>query len=114
VHHILELVSMWGEEKYPCTTPCLREEPPKKRVQWGPVKAGALGSGSLMSGPPGWLSGGVQSTTKLASTWLLIAFSDAKSSSNSANFATHLAILLAALGLWSTALSGYEDTTEIL
>jgi hypothetical protein len=32
--------------------PCLREELSKKRVQWGPVKTEALGSGSLSSGPP--------------------------------------------------------------
>jgi hypothetical protein len=37
-----------------------------------------------------------------------------KSSSNSANSAAHLAILSIALGLWNTALNGYEVTTEIL
>jgi hypothetical protein len=30
----------------PARAPYLREEPSKKRVQWGPVKTGALGSGS--------------------------------------------------------------------
>jgi hypothetical protein len=43
----------------PVPAPCLREEPSKKRVQWGPVKTGALGSGSLSSGPPGGLVDGV-------------------------------------------------------
>jgi hypothetical protein len=28
----------------PAPPPCLHEEPSKKRVQWGPVKTGALGS----------------------------------------------------------------------
>jgi hypothetical protein len=36
----------------PAPAPCLREEPSKKRVWWGPVKTGALGSSSLLSGPP--------------------------------------------------------------
>jgi hypothetical protein len=63
---------------------------------------------------PSWFVGGIQSTMKSASTWLLIAWCDMKSRSNSANSATHLAILPVALGLWSTALGGYEDTTEIL
>jgi hypothetical protein len=98
----------------PAPAPYLREEPSKKRVQWGLVKTGALGSGSLTSGTPGWLAGGVQSTMKSASTWPLIAWRIAKSSSNSANSNVHLAILLVTLGLWSTTLSGYEDTTEIL
>jgi hypothetical protein len=78
------------------------------------VKTEALGPGSLLSGPPRWLVGGIQSTMKLASIWLLTAWCDAKFSSNSVNSAAHLAMLLVALGLWSTALSGYEDTTEIL
>jgi hypothetical protein len=39
----------------PVPAPCLHEEPSKKRVQWGPVKTGALGSRSLSSGPPGGL-----------------------------------------------------------
>jgi hypothetical protein len=39
--------------------PYLREEPSKKRVQWGPVKTGALGPGSLRSERNGWLAGGV-------------------------------------------------------
>jgi hypothetical protein len=51
---------------------------------------------------------------KSASVWLLIAWRDAKSILNSANSDAHLAILPVALGLWSMALSGYEDTTEIL
>jgi hypothetical protein len=97
----------------PAPPPCLCEESSNKRVQWGPVKTGALGSGSLTFGPLGWLAGGVQSTMKLASTWLLIAWRDVKSGSNSANSAAHLAILPITLGL-STYLSGYEDTTEIL
>jgi hypothetical protein len=36
----------------PALAPCLHEEPSKKRVQWDPVKTGALSSGSLSSGPP--------------------------------------------------------------
>jgi hypothetical protein len=75
------------------------------------VKTRAVGSGSLSSGPPGWLAGGVQSTMKSASTLLLIAWRHTKSNSNSVNSATHLAILPVALGLWSTVLSGYENTT---
>jgi hypothetical protein len=98
----------------PTPPPCLCEEPSKKRVQWGLVKTEALGSGSLTSGPPRELVGGVQSTMKSVSTWLLIAWHDAISSSNSANSDTYLAILSVALELWSTTLSGYEDTTEIL
>jgi hypothetical protein len=39
----------------PAPAPCLREELSKKRVQWGLVKTRALGSGSLLSGPPGGL-----------------------------------------------------------
>jgi hypothetical protein len=81
---------------------CLHEEPSEKRVQLGLVKTRALGSGSLSSGPPGWLAGGVQSTMKLASTWLLIVWHDTKSSSNSTNSAVHLVILPVALGLQST------------
>jgi hypothetical protein len=53
VHHVLNLVSMRSEEYYPTLAPCLRKELPKKRVQWGPVKNGALGFGSLSSDPPG-------------------------------------------------------------
>jgi hypothetical protein len=52
----------------PAPAPCPREEPSKKRVQWGPVKAGAPGSGPLQRGPPGWLAGGVQSTMMSANT----------------------------------------------
>jgi hypothetical protein len=78
------------------------------------VKTGALGSDSPSSGPPGWHGGGVQSTTKLASTWLLTAWRDMKSNSNSDSSTAHLAILPVALGLWSMALSGYEVTTKIL
>jgi hypothetical protein len=68
VHHIFELVPMWGEEQHPHTAPCLCEEPSKKRVQWGPMKTGLLSSGSWLSGPSGWLAGGVQTTIKSAST----------------------------------------------
>jgi hypothetical protein len=82
----------------PTPAPSLREEPSKKRVQCGPVKTGALGSGSLLSGPPGGLADGVHSTMKLASTWLLTAWRDTKSSSNSANSTAHLAILSVTLG----------------
>jgi hypothetical protein len=39
----------------PTLAPCLYEESSKKRVQWGPVKTRALGSGSLFSGPLGGL-----------------------------------------------------------
>jgi hypothetical protein len=53
----------------PAPATCLREESSKKRVQWGPVKTGALGSGSLSSGPPRGLADGVQSTMKSTSTW---------------------------------------------
>jgi hypothetical protein len=66
----------------PAPAPCLREEPSKKRVQWGPVKIRALGSSSLSSGPPGGLADGVQSTMKLANTCLLTAWRGTKSSSN--------------------------------
>jgi hypothetical protein len=60
---------------------------------------------------PWGLAVGVQSTMKLASTWLLTAWCGTKSSSNSANSVAHLAILLVALGLRRTILSGYEVTT---
>jgi hypothetical protein len=83
-------------------------------VQWGPVKTGALGSGSLASEPPGGLVDGVQSTMKSANTWLLTAWHGMKSSSNSANSNAHLAILSVMFGLWRMTLSGYEVTTEIL
>jgi hypothetical protein len=66
----------------PASAPYLREEPSKKRVQWALVKTGALGSGSLSSGPPGGLADGVQSTMMLANTWLLTAWRGTKSSSN--------------------------------
>jgi hypothetical protein len=98
----------------PTPAPCLREEPSKKRVQWGPVNTEALGSDSLSSGPPGGLGDGVQSTMKSANTWLLTAWHCTKSSSNSANSAAHLAILPVALGLRRMALIGFEVTTEIL
>jgi hypothetical protein len=94
--------------------PYLREEPSKKRVQWGPVKTGALGSSSLSSAPPRGLVDGVQFTMKSANTWLLTAWHGMKSSSNSANSVAHLVILSVVLGLRRMALSGYEVTTEIL
>jgi hypothetical protein len=48
--------SPWGvRSTTPAPAPCLHEESSKKRVQLGPVKTGALGSGSLSSGPPGGL-----------------------------------------------------------
>jgi hypothetical protein len=94
--------------------PCFHEEPSKKRVQCGPVKNGALSSGSLSFGPPGWHGGGVQFTTKSASTWLFTARHGINSSSNSANYATHLPMFPIALGLWSMALSGCEDITKIM
>jgi hypothetical protein len=78
------------------------------------VKIGALGSGSLSSRPPGGLADGVQSTMRSANTWLLTAWCGIKCSSNSANSAAHLVILLVVLGLRRMALSGYEVTTEIL
>jgi hypothetical protein len=78
------------------------------------MKTRALGSGSLFSRVPRWLVGGVQSTMKSASTWLLTAWCDMKSSSNSVNFTAHLAILPIVLGLWCTTLSGYQDTTDIM
>jgi hypothetical protein len=43
----------------PALAPCLREEPLKKRVKWGPVKIEALGFDSLLSSPPRWLASGV-------------------------------------------------------
>jgi hypothetical protein len=98
----------------PTLPPYLCEEPSKKRVQWGPVKTGALGSGSLSSSPHGWFAGGVLLTMKSASTWLLTAWRDTTSNSNSANTTAHLAILHVALVLWSTTLNGYEDTTDIM
>jgi hypothetical protein len=98
----------------PTPTPCFHEEPLKKRVQWGPVKTGGMASGSLSFGPPRWHGGGIQATTKLTSTWLLNEWYGTKSSSSSTNFTVHLAMLPATLGLWSTTLSGYDDTTEIL
>jgi hypothetical protein len=55
MYHILELVPMWSEEQYPRTTPCLREEPSKKRVQWGPVKTGTVGWADLQELGPGYL-----------------------------------------------------------
>jgi hypothetical protein len=73
-----------------------------------------LGSGSPLSEPPRQHGGDVQSSTKSASTWLLNAWCSIKSNSYSANSTAHLVMLLVALGLWSTALSGYDDTTEIL
>jgi hypothetical protein len=111
---ISEVVLSQAWSSTPTPAPCLREEPSKKGVQWGPVKTGALGPSSLTSRPPGWLAGGVQSTMKSANIWLLIAWCDAKYSSNSANSDAHLAILPVAFGLWSMALGGYEDTTEIM
>jgi hypothetical protein len=63
---------------------------------------------------PGELADGVQSTMKSASTWLLTAWCGMKSSSNSANFVAHLAILPVVLGLRRTDLSWYEVTTEIM
>jgi hypothetical protein len=78
------------------------------------VKTGALGSGSLSSGPPRELADGVQSTMKSASTWLLTAWRGTQSSLNLANSAPYLAILPVALGLQRTALSRYEVTIEIL
>jgi hypothetical protein len=98
----------------PASAPCLREGSSKKRVQWGPVKTGALGSGSLSSGPSRQLADGVQLTMKLASTCLLIVWYNIKSRSNSANSAAHLVILPVALGLCRMILSGYEDITKIL
>jgi hypothetical protein len=105
---------MRSEEYYSRASPRLGEEPSKKRVQCGPVKTGALDSGSLLFGPPGGLADGVQSTMKSASTWLLTTWRGTKSNSNSANSAAHLVILPVVLGLQRMVLSGYEVTTEIL
>jgi hypothetical protein len=98
----------------PALAPCLHEEPLKKRVQWGPMKTGALAQAHCHPSPLGGLADGVQSTLKSANTWLLTAWHGTKSSSNSANSAAHLVILLVALGLRRMALSGYEVTTEIM
>jgi hypothetical protein len=98
----------------PAPTPYLHEESSKKRVQWGPVKIGALGSGSLSSGPPGGLTDGVQLTMKSTNTWILTAWHGTKSSSNSVNSAAYLAILSVTLELKRMALNGYEVITEIL
>jgi hypothetical protein len=58
--------------------PCCQADPSKKRVQWGSVKTGALGSVGVGSesgsGPPGALGGGVYSTMKSTKTWLLTAW----------------------------------------
>jgi hypothetical protein len=105
---------MRSEEYYPRTGPLPTRGAIEKRVQWGLVKTEALGSGSLSSAPLGGLADGVQSTMKSANTWLLIAWCGTKSSSNSANSAAHLAILLVVLGLRRMAVSGYEVTTKIL
>jgi hypothetical protein len=102
---------MRSEEYYPRTGPLLTRGTVEEK---SPVKTGALGSGSLSSGPPGGLADGVQSTMKLANTWLLTVWRGMKSSSNSANSATHLAILPITLGLRRMALNEYEVTTEIL
>jgi hypothetical protein len=46
------------------------------------VKTRAMGPGSLSSGVPRWYGGGMQTVTKSASTWLLTAWRDMKSSSS--------------------------------
>jgi hypothetical protein len=78
------------------------------------VKTGALGPSSLSFGPPRWHGGGIQSSMKSANNWLLTAWRSMKSSSNLASSTAHLAMLSVTLGLWSTTLSEYEVTTEIL
>jgi hypothetical protein len=105
---------MWGEEKYPHTGPLLTRSAIKEE---SPMGSGEDRSSGL------WL-------TDVRAPWVacwrhpadyevgqhlaLAAWHDAKSSSNSANSTAHLAILSVTLGLWSTALSGYEDTTKLL
>jgi rRNA maturation protein Nop10 len=51
----LNCSSCGSKSSTPAPAPFLHEEPSKKRVQWGPVKIGALGSGSLTYGPP-WVA----------------------------------------------------------
>jgi hypothetical protein len=114
VHHILELVPMRREKQYPYTDPLLTQGAVKEESSVDLVKTGALGSGSLLFGPPGGLADGVQSTMKLVSTWLLTAWRGTKFSSNSANSAAHLVILSVALGLWSTPLKPLPRTPATL
>jgi hypothetical protein len=96
----------------PAPPPCWRADPLKKSVQWGSVKARALGSMGVGSepgsGPQGALGGGVRSTMKLARTRLLTAWRGWKSSWNSASSAAHLAMLHVALELWRMVLNGKE------